>query len=273
MKTSLILLSFLFSFSTVSPAQSVQRLRPDSLLTEIILIGTMHDRHDSNPYYDTQELKRIMLELRPAVLLIEVPEKQMGADGRVHEEDRIGPELTTTDQVANELHIPQIPFDHPNRNERNTELLKRWNDIQPRIDQLSKEIKSRGSLDPQFVSLYDLAHAALENEQIRATPAIVNSDASDALTSIYYSISQDILIAIAGHYPGYDDLVEGLKYTRDWWLERNNVMAANILKTARSYRGKRMVIQTGSDHRYILRDLLKNKPGIALKEFWEILPK
>jgi len=80
------------------------------------------------------------------------------------------------------------------------------------------------------------------------------------------------LLSIAEKYPGFDDLVPVLKYARDWWHERNTVMAENIMKAAKACDGRRLVIMTGSVHRYILRDLLKKQGSIALKEFWEVLP-
>jgi len=271
MKSSSILLYLLLIFPGVSSAQAPQLLRHDSLRTEIIVIGTIHDAHNTSPYYNTQDLKRILLKLRPNALLIEIPENQMGKDGRVLEQDRVGPEIITADEVASELHIPQIPFDHPNRNESNGLLLKQWNEIQPRIAQLNQDIKSKHSLDLQFISLYDLANAGLQSTQTRATAATVNSEACDALTSIWYSIFQDILLSLAENYPGYDDLVPVLNHARDWWHERNTVMTENIMKAAKAYGGRRLVIMTGSAHRYTLRDLLKRQDGIVLKEFWEIL--
>lgn len=271
MKSSFILVCVLLILSGASLAQAPQLLRPDSLRTEIIVIGTIHDAHSTNPYYRTEDLKRILVKLRPDALLIEIPDNQLGKDGRVHEQDRVGPEIITADEVADELHIPQIPFDHPKRNENNSRLLKRWNETQPRIAQLNQDIKSKHPLDVQFITLYDLANAGLQSTQTRATAAAVNSDAGDALTSIWYAIYQDILLSIAENYRGYDDLVPVLKYARDWWHERNIVMAENIMKAAKAYGGQRLVVMTGSAHRYILRDLLKRKDGIVLKEFWEIV--
>jgi len=269
--SSLLVFYFFFIAHTISPAQPLQALSADTLRTEVVLIGTIHDSHNSSPYYTVRELKHLLRHLRPDILLIEVPQDQMGVDGRVREQDRVGPELLTADEVARELHIPQIPFDHPRRNERNSDLLKRWNEIQPRIAQLNKDIKSKNSLDAQFIRLYALADAGLKSTQTRATSAIVNSDVCDALTSVYYSIYQDILVSIAESYPGYNDVATAVKWARSWWHERNTVMAENIANAAKAYSGRRLVVMTGSSHRYILRDLLAQRKGIAIKESWQLL--
>ncbi len=270
MKVSINLVHSFMVASTIALSQPVLPAQPDSLRTEIILIGTIHDSHNSSRYYDTQELKRILHRIRPGALLIEIPENQMGKDGRVRPSDRVGPELTIADEVASELGIPQIPFDHPNRNEKNAELLERWNAIQPRVAQLNEDMKSKNSLDLQFTRLYTLANAGLQSEQTRATSSAVNSDASDALTSIFYAVYQDAFISIAESYPGYDDLVKVLKYARDWWHERNNMMAKNILKAATAYGGRRLAVMTGSSHRYILRDLLAHQHKVVIREFWQL---
>jgi hypothetical protein len=35
------------------------------IMREVVLDGTIHDSHKSNPYYGTQELKHIPLGLKP----------------------------------------------------------------------------------------------------------------------------------------------------------------------------------------------------------------
>jgi hypothetical protein len=47
-------------------------------------------------------------------------------------------------------------------------------------------------------------------------------------------------------------------------------MVDNIVKAAKEYPGKRLVVITGATHRYTLRDLLKDVNSIDLKEYWEI---
>jgi hypothetical protein len=49
-------------------------------------------------------------------------------------------------------------------------------------------------------------------------------------------------------------------------------MADNIMRIAAQFPGKRLVVGVGAEHRYMLRDLLAGKPGIILKEFWEVMP-
>jgi hypothetical protein len=47
-------------------------------------------------------------------------------------------------------------------------------------------------------------------------------------------------------------------------------MDDNIMKVVAQYPGKRIAVVTGAEHRYILRDLLSERPGIILREYWQV---
>lgn len=81
--------------------------------------------------------------------------------------------------------------------------------------------------------------------------------------------SGDIIPQILKKHSAPQFMIDENTFIRNVWLERNKIMANNILKTSKKYKGKRLVVLTGSEHRYILHDLLKDNPHIELKEFWE----
>ncbi|NIM06295.1 MAG: hypothetical protein GTO55_07910, partial [Armatimonadetes bacterium] len=68
---------------------------------------------------------------------------------------------------------------------------------------------------------------------------------------------------------GYEEIAVYIREHADEWNKRNGHMADNIARIASQFPGKRIVVITGAEHRYILRDLLSEKPNIVLKEFWE----
>ena len=47
-------------------------------------------------------------------------------------------------------------------------------------------------------------------------------------------------------------------------------MADNVATWARQSRGKRIVVVTGVEHRHFLRDLLRDRTGLVLKEYWQL---
>jgi pheromone shutdown protein TraB len=101
-------------------------------------------------------------------------------------------------------------------------------------------------------------------------PQTINSGAHDSVIRIKHSLWHDIMPVILKKYPGYETLIDDYNFEKQQWLERNKIMADNIVKAAKEYPTKRLVVVTGATHRYTLRDLLKDVNSIDLKEYWEI---
>jgi hypothetical protein len=63
-----------------------------------------------------------------------------------------------------------------------------------------------------------------------------------------------------------------LKLDSAFWIKRNNEMASNILKFNKLYNRKKIVVITGTYHRYFLKELLKpqeSQHNFKLKEFYD----
>jgi hypothetical protein len=267
MKKSILPLIFIFAFLELSVARPFQKAEPDSQRTEIVLVGTLHGSHNDNPHYSSQDLRQIIADLKPAAIMIEIPRNQMGADGRVLQQDRVGPELTVTDQVSRELNIRQIPFDDPDRNDLNNELNTRSELVQASAARIGQEMSRRDStsLDQQVLHLKAEMDRTIERLARENPPTILNSDAYDALFRTKYSLDQEISISVVQSYPGHEDLLDYLGYAREQWDNRNAIMARNIVNAARSFLGKRLVVLVGGAHRYILRELLTREKAISLE--------
>ncbi len=261
------------------PANSDKKINTSSQTTkaQVIIIGTIHDKHHKNPNYSPEALKDIIFSLKPDVILNELPLSQVDPDGRPIErlrDKQINPECWAIDTAAIQLGIRQIPFDRPDRQEnfKSTNYFER----QKRAQKLSKKWgemvyeKDPNSLDLKIAGLQGLAGEAEARLVLNATPEIINSEAHDSIIRIKKSCWYDIMPTILKNYPGYQTLIQDYQFTRDQWNERNRIMADNIIKAARQYPGKRLVVVTGATHRYILRDLLKNEKSIELKEYCEV---
>jgi len=103
-----------------------------------------------------------------------------------------------------------------------------------------------------------------------AGPEIINSEGFDSLIRIKHSVGKDIMSDVFEKYPEYQKVAKECMFFRGQWLQRNEIMVENIVKTAKKYTGKRLVVVTGCEHRYILRDLLKDEESIELKEYWQV---
>lgn len=250
-------------------------------LTQVIIIGTIHDKHYKNPNYSPDVLKNIILSLKPDVILNELPLSQVDPNGRPIEVLRKknfenGPECWAIDTTAIQLGIKQIPFDRPDRQEyrektnyferdkRAKEMLRKWGNEITNKDSNSLEIK--------IVMQINYAGQAVNFLDLNAGPEIINSEGYDSITMLKLSTLYDITPFLLKKYPGYETTADDYLFEKQEWQERNKIMADNIIKAAKEYPGKRLVVITGSTHRYILRDLLKNADPIDLKEYWEIIP-
>jgi len=244
--------------------------------TQVVIIGTLHNWHYENPKYSPTILKKIIGSLKPDVILNELPLSQVDSNGRpLFRDPNKNPEGWAADSVAMELGTPQTPFDQPDRQEifkrtryferekNSSELLNKWGNQLFEKDPNSSEVTTAQLLGYASQAQYTLSH--------QAGPEIINSQSFDSIIRIKHSLMYDILPAIIKKYPGYETLVDDQNFFKEHWNQRNRTMADNIKKAAEKYKGKRLVVITGCEHRYILKDLLKNEKSIELKEYWEIL--
>jgi hypothetical protein len=247
--------------------------------TQVVIIGTIHDRHYENQKYPPGILKAIILELKPNAVLNELPLSLVDPNGRpIHRQYLKHPEGWASYTAAMELGgIPQIPFDRPDRQEnfKKTNYFQREKQLWRSIDKWrQKAVKENpNNIGLTIIQQYELALDA----QIQLTtnsncsPEIINSQAYDSLIRLKHSVWRNIMPEIFKKYRDYESLVQDCYFFRDQWNERNRIMAENIIKAAKQYSGKRLVVITGAEHRYILRDLLKDQSDIELKEYWQVI--
>ncbi len=243
--------------------------------TEVVIIGGLHQFHFQSKHYRLEVLKEIIVALRPDAVLNELPLSQVDENGRpIHREPKHA-EGWAADQAAQTLGIPQIPFDRPDREEHFKET-KYGERMQRRNDMWAEWVKQVEKDDPDSVDLQvaRLVKEALacQMELVRhAPPEMINSDAHDRIIRIKHTIAKRIMPALWAEYPGYERLGEDGRFVAQEWEERNRIMAGNILKAAAAYPGRRLVVVTGAEHRYILREFLSDRKGVDLKEYWELV--
>jgi len=263
-------------------SQTVFAQIPDpnqDIKAQVVIIGTIHSGHHKNPNYSPERLKEIILSLKPDAILNELPLSQVEADGRplegLRSKDCGCPESWAADTAAQQLGIRQIPFDRPDREEnfrktkyferekRNVQSANRW------YEEVQKNKPNSVDLKIALLLWKDI-NPTLGYLRDNSSPEVINSDACDNLVRAKQSIRHEILPEILMGYNGYETSVSDYRFEGDQWLERNKIMADNIVKAGKEYVGKRLVVITGNYHRYILRDLLKDIESIDLKEYWEI---
>ena len=275
----IIVLTVFFCIYYATTNFAEQQVSPEIKKTEVVIVGTIHATHYKNPKYSPEVLKEIIFSLKPNVILNELPLSLVDSNGRPIEKIRgresSCPEIWAANKVAMELGIKQIPFDRPDREEnfKKTNYFERQKRSIEMADKWGHETikKDPNSLDVRIVQLMSYASQAEGTLFMNSGPEIINSEAHDSVIRIKHSLWHDIMPAILQKYPGYETLIDDYCFEKQQWLERNRIMVDNIIKAAKEYSGKRLVVVTGATHRYGLRDLLKDANSIELKEYWEIV--
>jgi len=248
-----------------------------ALRTQIVLLGTLHNLHQVNTNYSLNILRNIIVALKPSAILVEQPPAIGGhptvQNGRVIKALERGDEDWAANQAADALGVNVIPFDREGRNEfyRNTryiprrdaanERLNKWLDVQTR--------KDAGSIQILAAQLQSDAIARQGRFTAAAGPELINSPAYDMVIATKHGMAYGVvpkLLAASGEL----ELSGEFLFIADEWQERNRIMARNVQDIARNFAGKRLVVLTGSEHRYLLRKLLAKAPELELKEFYQV---
>lgn len=244
--------------------------------TQVVILGTLHGAHTTNPNYTGKTLRDITLALKPAAVLIELPPAIGGrptvVNGRAPK-DWGSAEIIAANEVANALKVDVIPFDRANRNElyKETRYAARqqaasqrffaWLDAQSRKEPKSVSVRT--------LKLLQDASGRQKQLDDKSGPEVINSASYDMLIATKHTLSQDLIPRVLAA-AGEREVAGEFAFIRDEWQVRNDAMAENIVATARKFPGKRLVILTGSEHRYKLRDLLSKAPEVELKEFYDL---
>lgn len=248
---------------------------PDT--TEIVLLGTLHHRHQENKAYSVDILRAIIVALKPSAILVEMPPTIGGL--QTVKNDRIpkqfaGNENTVANQAADILRVRLIPYDRKGRNE-NYKATGYFDREKKAYRHLDGWIEEQTNEEPESVKaltmrvLYASAIGSQAYLNRHAGPAIINSPAHDEIIRNKKCIQHKIvpkLLAASGR----QELAREFLFFCDEWETRNQIMAENIVEIAKKHVGKRLVVLCGTEHRYILRDLLDKSNRILLNEFYEV---
>jgi hypothetical protein len=244
--------------------------------TEVIVVGTVHGDHAVNDAYSAETLRDIVVALQPAAILIELPPTINGrptvVNGRRAAWLAGANEGWAENAAADALGVPVAPFDREGRNEYyvRTNYFARRDSASARLASLAAHLRAENAaaLVPLLLDVYHDINRSQQLLHRTAPPEVINSAAFDELIQAKRRMDQDVVL----HLDTRPDLVDEYRFLRTEWLERNDIMARNIRRIAAEYRGARLVVLTGSEHRYLLRRLLAEAEGIVVREYWEVVP-
>ncbi|WP_264537678.1 hypothetical protein [Flavobacterium sp. N1736] len=232
--------------------------------TEIYVIGVVHDK---SKILDPDKLFEILNTIKPDILLQENDSQQIKEYF-----DEIRP--NSNEQTATILYLKKypntlnLPFEFEGRND-----YRKKNGMVPTDNLTIKALDSlyqNNKLNAQESAIYKKYADA--NIQLRAYTTRefkdMNSKVFDSINKNRQYIQHKELPKITANNDYFKNkfvvkpngekisLSEGYQLWCNFWDLRNNSMAINIIKQANNYPGKRIVVLTGVQHRYYLKELL-----------------
>lgn len=234
--------------------------------TEIYILGTVHE--PSSPILNPQSLFEILEKIKPDVILQELDTEQM-KDFKKESMSKGSNEVSAAILYLNKYpKIVNLPFEFEGRNQyrkdhgmvptdnltiklmdslyqkkalnpTNMVIFEKYMEANNALKDFSKtDIKTLNSLSFETVNRY---RQFVQHHEI---PKISNSE------DIF---AHQFVTKPNGEKISYRD---GYQLWCNFWDMRNNTMALNIIKQANQYKGKKIVILTGVQHKYYLKELL-----------------
>lgn len=232
--------------------------------TEIFIIGTLHE---SSKILTPEMLFRILEDIKPQIILQENDSKQIADYTKV-----INP--NSNEQTSTLLFLEKypktlnLPFEFEGRNQyRKDHGMVPADNLTIR---LMDSLYNNGLLDRASEIIYEKYRTA--NKALKAFSntdiATFNSISFETLNRHRQHIQHLELPKISNsneeftrHFvtkPNGEKITyrEGYQLWCNFWDLRNNTMALNIIKKANEYKGQRIVVLTGAQHKYYLKELL-----------------
>jgi len=248
--------------------------------TELIVIGTLHSRHNTAKHYTPEALREILLALRPHRFCVETEPQHIGDDGYARPAADLEAERTRMPdgvvlvEVSRQLRTTLIPFEWEGYGKRlrETRYFERQERAKTQLEQFLSQLAAvnPACLECKVAEMLDRAEQSQLLLDQNAGPEIINSEAFDNVIRIKHSFPLTLLPLLAKH-EGNEEMLADWRFIFDEWEKRNTTMADNLTRICGEHPGKRLVVVTGCEHRFALRDRLTGRPGIVLKEFWEVL--
>lgn len=254
MKKTLILIFFVFFLQTINGQKS-----------RVFVVGTPHTEQK---FINPDTLENLLAKIEPNVILIELDSGFFTKDFKFNLEKY--PDLLSTNENISiynySKNYPLVkvrPFDITGRNE-----FYKQNDYFNKEKSLFKEmlkLYKKNKLSDTNKNLFKVAMKILSQygEAKVKTLSDINSDFFDKFTELKYSV-YDIFIQICSTERKLKKWVEFAHLQKNFWEKRNKIMATNISNFAEEFKGKKLVVFVGYEHRYFLINELKNNENIEL---------
>jgi hypothetical protein len=84
-----------------------------------------------------------------------------------------------------------------------------------------------------------------------------NSDIANKYLALKNEINFELMVSIIKRTSELDKWLKFAELRKSYWDKRNQAMADNIIRYSNEFKGKRMVVLVGNDHKYALIKILR----------------
>lgn len=225
--------------------------------TSLTIIGT---QHDPTPHFNSDSIYNVLLKIKPDVILQELDASLMDDEGNY-----IGYGAT----MGGNEKLASLRYRSVNPN-----VIFRRFDIEDRNHyyQVNNTMAMEGKVGKSMDSLYRIGALSQDNLVLRQAFGQVNyrlhqldqSDIYGLNDENYMTIAEERqrvmysnLLQIVSSTPQLKKYTDFQKEDGDFWVRRNERMIHNISEYIKQFPGKKIVILTGSFHKYYLTNGLK----------------
>jgi vacuolar-type H+-ATPase subunit E/Vma4 len=244
--------------------------------TEIIIFGTVHEVREN---FDIEDGLNILEQVKPDVILLELPisdpvEKFPEIVRKTKDPTQLLEGRMIKKYLDKNPSVPLRYFDIENRNKYYIENRSDEQEqaFQKKLEELVTNSDSDDSghlVEEEMIKLVYLFN--FDNILREEYPRAINSTIADSIYATKHRYLFSTFLKFTETIPALKQFKEFWVWRLEFWHKRNKAMAKNIINYAEEFQGKRIIVITGSEHRYYLRNELKKsqKQNFVLKEYWE----
>ncbi len=238
---------------------------------KVWLIGTAHE---ANKYINPDSLTAALNKIKPDLILIELESKHFTKD---YDFDltkySIEDYLTTNENIASYKYKQRYgtqlrPFDIDGRHDfyEKENYREKENKRFGEMLNMHKNNKFSEDCSIDFEILLSAlnSYSKLNFSSLRES----NSEVATKFLALKNKISFEIMISIVKRTKELEKWMSFAKLRKDYWDKRNNTMAENIIKYTDEFKGERVVVLVGNDHKYALVEMLKQS-NFEVKNYYD----
>jgi hypothetical protein len=235
------------------------------------LIGTTHKERQ---YVNADSILLALNRVRPDVILMELEAKHFTKDFKFDTATYPLKDYLVTDenkasyQYQQQRGIQLRPFDIEGRHAfyEKEQYRERENKLFATIMTLYKSNKLSAACKTDF----ELLLLALSSYSTLSFTSLkeLNSDVSASFIALKSAVDLDLMLSIVKQTKELAGWLAFAELRKAYWQKRNTVMCENIIRYSKEFAGKRVVVLVGNDHKYILKNMLKEHQ-VEVKNYYD----